>query len=889
MSKIKDKKITYADAVSNKIIEALEAGVAPWQKPWSGTELYKTYPINAKSRNEYNGINSVNLILESQIKGYSDNRWLTYKQALDLGATVNKGEKGTLIQFWKYKEEKDVVDENGKVIGKETLKLENPKVFYSTVFNAQQTTLQPLEQEQLPQIDFNPNDMAEKILKNSGADIRESGSDRAYYMPTHDYIQLPLREQFNSAAEFYSTALHELGHWTGHKTRLDRDLSGGFGSESYAREELRAEISSFMMSQRLGIDFDPSNHYSYVDSWIKVLREDNKEIFRASRDAEKITNYVEGLSMEKEQNIKAEHEVVRGTLYIFDTQTREKLVSLDIDEIYRSDELSPDFFIKDLKNEFQGLIDNLKEQNIYLNNEETALKDILDYAKEFLPQEKAQEQNIDVQTKFVLFDPITLKNVAIGNTLEDLKQEYLTLSQNDFFKDMDILIYEMKQNESGKWIANYDKKLDVDWNNFEKAIKEQLSKQTYLYVPKEEKEAAKSVGCRWDAENKAWYAPKGTELQKVSEWTLDNQQFKNGISEYVTTGGSNPIVSFKDELEKRGFELRGELVANGRIQSVHIHGHDNSTRNGRYAIHEDGVPTLWLKDWKTGIEETIKHKDSHFKAGADDKTIETQKEINRIKNLQSVYDKDRMHYAVAKRLEAEISNLSPATADNFYLAKKGIEPTAGVKVDGYGNLVIPFHDVGGSIKTAQKIILQEDGTYLKLFEKGGEKNGNFHGIEYDPYYTNPDTVIFCEGYATGASINQATGYGVLVTGDSGNLKSVMENYLDVQKNNIKTIIVAADNDIYRGSDKNVGLIKANEAVAFIAEKYPDLKNKIAIAIPSFTSDEIKNKATDFNDIHKSRGLEAVSNQIDIAIKKLDIGLAKEAISKEVDKKQGIGR
>lgn len=793
MSKIKDKKITYADAVSNKIIEALEAGVAPWQKPWSGTELYKTYPINAKSRNEYNGINSVNLMLESQIKGYSDNRWLTYKQALDLGATVNKGEKGTLIQFWKYKEEK-------------ILKLENPKVFYSTVFNAQQTTLQLLEQEQLPQIDFNPNDIAEKILKNSGADIRESGSDRAYYMPTHDYIQLPLREQFNSAAEFYSTALHELGHWTGHKTRLDRDLSGGFGSESYAREELRAEISSFMMSQRLGIDFDPSNHYSYVDNWIKVLREDNKEIFKASRDAEKIADYVEGLSMEKE--------------------------------------------IK---------------------------------------------QNIGVQTKYAVLDPISLTAVATANALDDLKEKYVSLEKNQAFDDIDPLIYSLKQKSNGKWVA--DTKIEVDWNKIEKSQAQEqsldkiviLDKQTYLYVPKEEKEAAKSVGCHWDVENKAWYAPKGTELQKVSEWTLDNQQFKNGISEYVTTGGSNPIVSFKDELEKRGFELRGEPVANGRIQSVHIHGHDNSTRNGRYAIHEDGVPTLWLKDWKTGIEETIKHKDSHFKAGADDKTIETQKEINRIKNVQSVYDKNRMHYAVAKRLEAEISNLSPATADNFYLAKKGIEPTAGVKVGGYGNLVIPFRDVGGSIKTAQKIILQEDGTYLKLFEKGGEKNGNFHGIEYDPYYTNPDIVIFCEGYATGASINQATGYCVLVTGDSGNLKSVMENYLDVQKNNIKTIIIAADNDIYRGSDKNVGLIKANEAVAFIAEKYPDLKNKIAIAIPSFTSDEIKNKATDFNDIHKSRSLEAVSNQIDIAIKKLDIGLAKEAISKEVDKKQGIGR
>ena len=831
MTKIKDEKITYADAVSNKIIEALEAGVAPWQKPWSGAQLYQTYPYNVKSLKSYSGINNVNLMIEAQINGYEDPRWLTYKQANELGASVNKGEKGTIVQYWKYKEEKDVVDDNGKVIGKETIKLQNPKVFYSTVFNAQQTTLPPLEQEQLPKIDFNQNELAEKILKNSSADIRISSSDRAYYMPTHDYIQLPLREQFNDESEFYSTALHELGHWTGHKTRLDRDLSGGFGSESYAREELRAEISSFMMSQRLGIDFDPGNHYSYVDNWIKVLREDNKKIFRASRDAEKIADYVEGLSMEKEQNIKAEHEVVRGTLYVFEEVSKEKIISLDIDNLYNAHlynvHMKNDFqihfhmgnddladFLSSIEQEVDNIIEFLKEEN-YSFDEKEIMKCALDYGKEFLPEEKAQEQT----------------NIKI-------------------------------------------------------AI---LNKQTYLYVPKLQKEAAKSVGCRWDAENKAWYAPKGTELQKVSEWTFDNQQFKNGISEYVTTGGSDPIMSFKDELEKRGFELRGEPVANGRIQSVHIHGHDNSTRNGRYAIHEDGIPTLWLKDWKTGIEETIKHKDSHFKGGADDKTIETQKEINRIKNVQSVYDKDRMHYAVAKRLEAEITNLSDATADNFYLAKKGIEPTAGVKVDGYGNLVIPFRDVRGSIKTAQKIILQEDGTYLKLFEKGGEKNGNFHGIEYDPYYTNPDTVIFCEGYATGASINQATGYGVLVTGDSGNLKSVMENYLNIHKNNIKTIIIAADNDVYRGSDKNVGLIKALEAAAYIAEKYPDLKNKIAIAIPSFTSDEIKNKATDFNDIHKSRGLEAVKKQIDVVIKKLDRELNKETIGKEIDKKQGIDR
>ena len=133
------------------------------------------------------------------------------------------------------------------------------------------------------------------LLEASGADIRHDQADRAFYRPSTDRIHLPPRASFSSADNFLSTALHEIGHWTGANSRLDRDLAHPFGSEGYAKEELRAEIASLMMGDELGIGHDPGQHAAYVQSWVKVLREDPKEILRASRDAEQIHRYVMAL------------------------------------------------------------------------------------------------------------------------------------------------------------------------------------------------------------------------------------------------------------------------------------------------------------------------------------------------------------------------------------------------------------------------------------------------------------------------------------------------------------------------------------------------------------------------------------------------------------------
>lgn len=296
-----EPKIPYHEVVAAELIKQIEAGTSPWQKPWSADGALIGLPMNPVTENRYRGINTVHLIAQ----GYADPRWMTYKQAQSIGAQVKKGEKGTSIQFWQFEDERAKTDESGQPIRNndgqvltERVRLERARVFYATVFNAEQIDgLPPLITKERS---WNPIVRAESILAASGAQIEHKASDRAYYNLNTDAIHLPLQSQFETPGAYYATALHELGHWTGHDTRLGRDLKHPFGSEGYAREELRAEIASMLLTAELGIPHDPSQHASYVGSWVKVLQKDPLEIFRAAADAEKIHSFVMGLAPEIE-------------------------------------------------------------------------------------------------------------------------------------------------------------------------------------------------------------------------------------------------------------------------------------------------------------------------------------------------------------------------------------------------------------------------------------------------------------------------------------------------------------------------------------------------------------------------------------------------------------
>lgn len=308
-----EPKKPFHEIVAEKLIEQLKAGTAPWQTPWKPGEPNAYLPMNPNTGKRYKGINAIHLMSQ----GYGDGRWMTYKQAAAQGAQVRKGEKGTLVQYWKFKEEQDKLDADGKPVLdaagrpiKETVLLERPRVFFASVFNAEQIDGLPPPQPKEAQT-WNAIERAEHILSASGATITHTPGNRAYYRPASDSITLPERAQFPSADGYYATALHELGHWTGHASRLGRDLGHPFGSEGYAKEELRAEIASMILGDELGIGHDPGQHVAYVGSWIKTLQDDPLEVFRAAADAEKIHAYV--MAFEQKQVQEQDQEVVMQT------------------------------------------------------------------------------------------------------------------------------------------------------------------------------------------------------------------------------------------------------------------------------------------------------------------------------------------------------------------------------------------------------------------------------------------------------------------------------------------------------------------------------------------------------------------------------------------------
>lgn len=290
----------YAERVAEQFIRDWKAGTAPYQQPWDSTAAVPGLPFNPVSGKRYRGINTVWF----QAQGHRDPRWLTYAQAKKAGWQVKRGEKSTLGVFWTmHKEEKQ--EDGAKV----RVELERPIFQTWHAFNAEQ--IDGIPELIQPERDWDPNERAEELLIASGADIRHVAGNQAFYSPSRDYIQLPELCQFDDAGRYYATALHELSHWTGHKSRLDRDMTGRFGSEEYAKEELRAEIASYMIGCEVGVGHDPGQHTAYVASWIKALQEDPYEIFRASRDAEKVMDYVLQFDRFRDQ-AQAERDRIQG-------------------------------------------------------------------------------------------------------------------------------------------------------------------------------------------------------------------------------------------------------------------------------------------------------------------------------------------------------------------------------------------------------------------------------------------------------------------------------------------------------------------------------------------------------------------------------------------------
>ena len=281
------KTSDYRKEVTERIIDMLESGSAPWQKPWDAGVGRINRPHNFNGR-PYHGVNALLLWYTAQKNGYSDPRWLTYNQVKKLGGHVNKGEKAQIVEYWQWQKE----IENPETGVKEKVDLERPYVFRAAVFNGSQCS--GIGKYVAPVANWAPHERAENIVIANGVPVYHSEVDAAYYTPSGDYVCLPPRASFATEDAYYSTLLHEVGHSTGHPSRLNREQSGRFGTEDYAKEELRAELASTFLCAELGITLPGGDeqHAAYVKSWVKALKDDYNEIFRAAADAEKICNYL---------------------------------------------------------------------------------------------------------------------------------------------------------------------------------------------------------------------------------------------------------------------------------------------------------------------------------------------------------------------------------------------------------------------------------------------------------------------------------------------------------------------------------------------------------------------------------------------------------------------
>jgi antirestriction protein ArdC len=299
-ARIGSDRTSLYNEITDKIIAELEVGRVPWVQPW-GTAAAKAplaMPTNVKTGRQYSGINVLVLWEAVIAHGFPGQSWLTFRQALSLGGNVRKGERGTTVVYadrFVPDDEKTRAHETGE----EAQAI--PFLRRFMVFNAVQCENLPedIAAATPPPPSSLIEPRVEALIRATGIDFR-IGGHRAFYVPEHDYVQVPPPQVYFEPINWHRTALHELGHATGHASRLGRDLGGSFGTKKYAFEELVAEMNAAFCCASLGM-VPTVRHADYIGSWLEVLREDNRAVVRAASQASKAAEWLLGFLAEDEQ------------------------------------------------------------------------------------------------------------------------------------------------------------------------------------------------------------------------------------------------------------------------------------------------------------------------------------------------------------------------------------------------------------------------------------------------------------------------------------------------------------------------------------------------------------------------------------------------------------
>lgn len=730
-----EKSRDYRQELTDLIIKKLEEGAAPWQKPWKPGES-GLFPHNPTTNKPYRGANALHLTLVAEMRNYNDPRWMTYKQAAEEGYQVRKGEKGTVVEYWKFHEEKPLLDGQGQpVLDEETGKpktvtyaLDKPKVFRAVVFNAKQMDNVPEWKNEPKTFDWDPSERAEQIIRESGARIFHDQADRAYYSPVHDDIHLPGRDQFASAEAYYGTALHELGHWTGHSSRLNRDLAHPFGSEEYAKEELRAELASYFMSHRLGIAHDTDRHAAYVKSWIKVLREDKNEIFRASRDAERITEFL--MSPELAKNV----DLARAqSLTVADLTAEQYRAMNAADEVFqrelvrvygeekagdaRYQTMHEDPAVEKARKDYHAATEvwrnavaqaretlGAPQEDIKMDAGEAIRPTVAGelrhtdmpamgdsgyrtFHREMVNerQESGEHHVLESQVKQLLGNDARFSALAMdddssirGKVIAESKYAFvLQIGEKEAVSLQKIDFRRLPEIGHEVVVGGMDRDNPVNGRFIqlvqpERQTERTAGEKTYLDVPYKEKNDAKAVGARWDAAAKQWYAPAGADLEKFAKWMPVPTQARGQNQEAQE---ARPRYEIRDVEYSRDNVRSGESVQTPHAIGIYENMPDGTSRaieDFRLDARKDVETTVReLNDSKIDIRDALRRLDQYSITDAEyDRIVET---------LPRDYAKD------ARGLLQELESVKDFSAAHS-LGNKLLELSEALKKDGQHEL-----------------------------------------------------------------------------------------------------------------------------------------------------------------------------------------------------------
>ncbi len=940
-----------AHEAAERMIREIEDGTAPWVRSWEPGQV-PGRPINAATGRPYRGDNAIVL------SGPEDPRWCTYRQAESLGAQVRRGEHGQVITYWSRETREKVLDEAGNPVRDEAGKLryrtverDRPVPCRAVVFHASQ--IDGLPPHKAPPPGPETNARVAKVLEHSTVHVvHDARNDPPHYRPGTDTIGMPPKGAFKDSEGYHEIVLHEFAHATGHESRLNRELVGYRGDrERYAREELRAELASFLLAQEMGTGFHPGQHAAYIKSWLKALREDPAEVFKAGRDAARIVEYTLEVEKRPEVEILRERGQVRTAAKARSADKPRERRYLDVPYNERKeakaagakwDRDAKRWYAPEDLEDASGL-DRWEPRDRGPAAEVGAAPKHgelgVDTARLEVYRQEREERRETFVDRLGVGDLVRLdvdmgKNstgtvgvVVAKNSREPAERHGLTVlfsngehygfgrkdvaaclswegeSESAFARGYDCRnVYELRRDfTEGKFDGAFERRVTIERPGGGASIapwpgRVEAAGRDYLDVPYEERREAKEAGAKWDRSAARWYVPEDLEDRSdLERWEPDRSRAAVGATRAEYEGGPgwrekrtpgrnylyvpfeereaakdagakwdwkakrwyaptdradsaelarwkprDPVAEFGEVLAGAGLVLDGPPQFDGELHRVPVDGAAPGRRDGAYVGHADAPMAGWYQNHRSGDKGTWKA-GAGVLHGVDTAQVEAQRREREAR-------REREQAERAAELEQEMASMGRLDAGHQYLVSKGID-SASVRADvkgDRGDIVIPIRDVEGKIQSVQRI--GPDGQ--KHNARGARMSGGAALVGKDP---GRGPVYVASGFATAAAIHEATGAPVWAAMSDGNMRAIAEGL--AERNGKRPMVICGDDDHLgkdgKGERRNPGEFAARAAAEATGA---------AVVLPKFGAKRGA-KDTDFADLLKAEGPAAVSRQV----------------------------